>query len=95
VPGEWTSSFTILNFGTGWSGQIHGSTASPREKSQPVPTMQDVRDWVCFGAGLDIMGNRKICCPYRESNPDSSAVKEERKERKYGIKTTEGMEEQC
>lgn len=63
---------------------------TPREKRTGA---HYVRGWVGFGAGLYFMGNRRTSCPYRESSPDSTVVKEERKGRKYGIKTTKIKEE--
>jgi hypothetical protein len=54
------------------SGQLHSPCSfTPREAA---PRIHCIGGWVGTGAGLDDVEKRKISCPYREWNLDSSAI---------------------
>jgi hypothetical protein len=62
--GEWRYSYTILDLGTRWSGQLHAQAALPWGKSP---------GWVGPRACLDAVGKGKKSGPCRESDPGRPA----------------------
>jgi hypothetical protein len=62
----------ILNLGSKKvSGQIHPSSTSPPGEGTSGIYLLDL---VVVIVGLDAVEKRKVCCPSRESNPDSTVV---------------------
>jgi hypothetical protein len=49
-----------------WSGS-HSGPFKPQEKYHDINW---IVNWAELKAGLDVVQKRKICYPYRESNPD-------------------------
>lgn len=47
--------------------------APPLVSGERTPDTHSVGGWVHLGAGLDVVGDRKLCHPCRESNTGNSA----------------------
>jgi hypothetical protein len=60
----------------GVSGQLHAPAAFT--PGDTAPGTHCVGGWLGLRADLDVMEERKISCPWRESNPDSSVVQPSR-----------------
>jgi hypothetical protein len=72
-------------------GQLHAPAALPRETDRDTHC---IRAWVGPRAGLDVMEERKISCPYRDSNPDLSVIISTRVRAK-GLKVYGGNPNKC